>query len=1199
MRSIKHLPKAVYSSLRSSVIFFDITRVVEELVSNSVDAGATKVHVFVNVRACYIKVEDDGYGISRDGLVLLGERYATSKLCCLAEMDVGVESLGFRGEALGSLSDVCLLEVITKARGKPNGYRKVIKGSRCLFLGIDDYRQDVGTTVIVRDLFYNQPVRRKCMQTSPKKVLHSVKKCVLRIALVCPQVSFKVIDIEGEDELFCTLPSVSPLPLVASSFGNGVSSSLRELKFYEGAFKISGYLSGPPDTFSTKVFQFIYVNSRAVSKGPINKLLDSLAAKFECLMTSWRDESESQTAKRQRKQAYLAYMLNICCPHSTYDLTFEPSKTLVEFKDWSPVLSFLEKAIRHFWQESAPPFYKGEFDGHEEDLQGKGKLWKGSNTNVLPLKDPFTLDLSEASGIAKKKSKMQHNQSSAYISPSTGLLEMSSADIDFLSDQHHQSSSRESRTNVIDQEGWHKDHFLRERPVLKQTTEDDGRDAILHLRRNRAFDIDANLSEGSAGVTAICNHFDCKTDAGRVSSLSHGEGALETAIFSNSASMGGILDESTVFSNHRGSTIQFDDVRTERKSLASVDSIDEISISTPSKVKQAAFQLSPGIIRKCKSITESDVLCSNARDRVCFTEESDPENCSFTQLRKRGSTFQFMNSVQSSGCPYEFGDLFAMEENYISCQSINSRDFSDGEEKGNDFSNGILQTSSNMDGRYISTCTNSHIDYETCYNPEANIDKILRSCTTSQMDYKTCSSPEANMDKFLKSCSNSQIDYETCFSPEANMDKFFSYGNHLHEFAHKKNHSFCKMNDEICFDSFNSDITDNLVQSTFHIPSPSYNNRGSTLRENEYRRNCGQDHVSKVRPRRSHSAPPFYKGRNKFSFFYGCSTTKKVTEPDLQSFHRAPNVPVTHFELNELSEVTVTKWRSGDPLPTDGGKSRNLPEQENEILDISSGILHLAGSSLVPDSINKDCLESAKVLPQVDRKFIPVMAGGILAIIDQHAADERIRLEELRRKVLSGEEKTIAYLDSEQELVLPEIGLQLLQNYTEQILDWGWICNIHTRSSGSFTKNMNLLHKQSFTVTLVAVPCILGINLSDKDLLEFLEQLAETDGTSTMPPAVLRVLNFKACRGAIMFGDVLLPSECSLIVEELKATSLCFQCAHGRPTTVPIVNMEALQKQLANLRLQNGGSPEQWHGLRHHKPSLERAKLRLSRFVCN
>lgn len=90
------------------------------------------------------------------------------------------------------------------------------------------------------------------------------------------------------------------------------------------------------------------VNSRAVSKGPINKLLDSLAAKFECLMTSWRDESESQTAKRQRKQAYLAYMLNICCPHSTYDLTFEPSKTLVEFKVIPTSLLNLDTNIHSF-----------------------------------------------------------------------------------------------------------------------------------------------------------------------------------------------------------------------------------------------------------------------------------------------------------------------------------------------------------------------------------------------------------------------------------------------------------------------------------------------------------------------------------------------------------------------------------------------------------------------------------------------------------------------------------------------------------------------------------------------------------------------------------------------------------------------------------------------------------------------------------
>ncbi|GMQ08514.1 hypothetical protein CsSME_00052207 [Camellia sinensis var. sinensis] len=190
--------------------------------------------------------------------------------------------------------------------------------------------------------------------------------------------------------------------------------------------------------------------------------------------------------------------------------------------------------------------------------------------------------------------------------------------------------------------------------------------------------------------------------------------------------------------------------------------------------------------------------------------------------------------------------------------------------------------------------------------------------------------------------------------------------------------------------------------------------------------------------------------------------------------------------------------------------------------------------------------------------------------------------------------KTVTYLDTEQKLVLPEIGYQLLHNYADQIQNWGWLCNIRSLGSRSFKKNLNLLHRQPTVVTLNAVPCIVGVNLTDVDLLEFLQQLADTNESSTIPPSVHRVLNSKACRGGIMFGDTLLPSECSLIVEELKQTSLCFQCAHGRPTIVPLVNLEALHKQIAKLGLWNGGSNELWHGLHQHEPSLERAAQRLS-----
>ncbi|KAF3789102.1 hypothetical protein EJ110_NYTH19619 [Nymphaea thermarum] len=253
----------------------------------------------------------------------------------------------------------------------------------------------------------------------------------------------------------------------------------------------------------------------------------------------------------------------------------------------------------------------------------------------------------------------------------------------------------------------------------------------------------------------------------------------------------------------------------------------------------------------------------------------------------------------------------------------------------------------------------------------------------------------------------------------------------------------------------------------------------------------------------------------------------------------------------EAIEGTLpTKWRSGEPeseedLVNDVMMIKNKHSASSDCLDgvlnISSGLLYLSGSCLVPESISKDYLEAAKVLQQIDRKFIPITAGGVLAVVDQHAADERIRLEELRQNVLSGKGKTISYLEYGKELLLPEFGFQLLQNYTDQIRRWGWICDIHAENMCSFTRNLNILNQQAVKVTLIAVPCILGINLSDKDLLEFLDQ-----------------------------------------------------CAHGRPTTVPLVNLEALHEELNRLNSSGGGATESWHGLRRYEPSFERAKARLA-----
>eukprot|EP01018_Ginkgo_biloba_P029458 Gb_13080 [translate_table: standard] len=333
------------------------------------------------------------------------------------------------------------------------------------------------------------------------------------------------------------------------------------------------------------------------------------------------------------------------------------------------------------------------------------------------------------------------------------------------------------------------------------------------------------------------------------------------------------------------------------------------------------------------------------------------------------------------------------------------------------------------------------------------------------------------------------------------------------------------------------------------------------------------------------------------------------------------NVPMSKWITNEVlpSPVPKTVIESPGYLPMasrleDWRKSCLRLDCQDDILDLSSGALYLANSSLVPESINKDCLKKARVLQQIDKKFIAVIAEGNLALIDQHAADERIRLEQLRKEVLEGEgRQKFTFLEHEEELVLPMGGLQLLQTYSKQIEYWGWRCKILSRNERTLkSRKAHQLHRSSCTAILSAVPCILGVNLTAKHLTEYLEQLAQTGGSSAAPPAVLHILSFKACRGSIMFGDSLLQSECALLVEELKRTALCFHCAHGRPTTVPIVNLEALHRQVAKFGKSTHGSDrmldgskatsdnaaqnpsERWHGLQRHRATLERVKTRLN-----
>ncbi|XP_074308711.1 DNA mismatch repair protein MLH3 isoform X2 [Silene latifolia] len=1322
MASIKPLSETVLSTVRSGFIISSLSTVVEELVYNSLDASAKKVAILVGVNNGYIKVEDDGSGIDRDGLMLLGERYATSKVDHLNKEDDSVGSFGFRGEVLCSIADISLIEILTKIQGRPNGYRKVMKGRRCLYLSIDD-KQDVGTTVIVRDLFYNQPVRRRQLQSSTKKVLHAVRECVIRIALVQPKVAFRVVDMESDDELLCTHASPSPLSLLCSNFGIE-SSSLCKLSFSEGLLKLTGYVSSPSSLLTSKAIQYIYVNSRFVVKGPIHKALTCLAE------MCWDRFRGDKGGKRTQSHAGPSYCLNLACPRISYDLNLGVSGTSVEFKDWTPVIRFIEKSVALFWSKKKRKGESSNCEADEMQTNGMEKLaadssfskknWRfkscENTTKRRRTENPENVEsFSEDLHCCMEMKVEDRSSSSLWDSSCEQPKKSTSKTLQFKEPEKEREYSlcgNDDCDNVREYELFDK-NYVESDENCAETYPSHTRWEVgmpgddVGARSHSFMQRDDNCAEMFSsrtgwGVEIPGDDVGARSrelESGFDIEYKHDYDRTEDKLRHRKLLLGSPLGDNTLEtppSCGRLSRYQFDNFEaTSRRSTGSGD-VDGLC-EDPDVFQLACSQwdvantwLLPK--RGTKSLGWKDIeahslpLCASSsyRQPKYLSDEVSEYRSSYSQQHFcQHSPIQYSfpnmkdwdldNVVKNDGvqrtserrnyglyirdddgkdefCQSAFGDR-CMNENLSSASSLNTKLI---QESGYA---GVERRTLKMS---IDNCSSDDI-------PSIAYGALLAKATNSPSSDMMLSESPFSWSPPEPINRGVQMDLQSCQTLGLlDITKDSSLTSHGKRYPESP--LFASSDDILIAKTVSSPLD---FRSNINSYEPSPHSFSSTSISKDLRidlQGCQPFETShspskqfdlfSKRPRRSHSAPPIYPGRRRFMSVGDClnpATDNPVLNPDSQihnvseratlnpscgsprlcnessqddemipeedphfwTDHQLKGEPIIsqdkmltqdvkaddsgYFKEVQDVESSRVKWREGCQDTTlkritncrSVGDSLDEFKEENRILDVQSCKLYLAGDSLVPKSINRSFLESAKVLSQVESKFIPVVGSGILAVIDQHAADERIRLEEMRQKILSGELLSITYLKEEKELVLPEIGYQLLCNYAESIQHWGWKCNIFRQEPGSFSKNLDLLNDHASHPRLLAVPCVLGVKLSDVDLLEYLEQLADTDGSSTIPPSVVRILNYKACRGAIMFGDKLLPSECSLIVEELKRTSLCFQCAHGRPTTAPLVNLKALHRTVLQLGSSRKGSKMVWHGLHKNNINVERAKHRL------
>ena len=353
---IRPLQEEVRSLLRSGVAITNLTQCVEELVLNSIDAGASSITLRVDIPNLKIQVSDNGCGITFGDLKLAGERYSSSKCHVLKDLDQ-LTFYGFRGETLASLREICdVLEIVTRHRSSYQTYCKLFRNAQVLDLAVSRFpRTQSGTTVTLHNIFANLPVRRK----SITEVLdfERVRHRIASIALVHPKTAFLLINDSSGTKCLQTHVCKSSVSTFSQLFGNYRSKGLQQVCFEHKDFKVSGFIS--IDTHHSKSLQFVFVNNRLVLKTKIHKLINSILGKSELLRKLTASEVSSSepegpqtkvTSPQNAKSSdnHGIFFLNVECLVTEYDICFEPAKTLIEFQDWESVLFCVEKCIKDF-----------------------------------------------------------------------------------------------------------------------------------------------------------------------------------------------------------------------------------------------------------------------------------------------------------------------------------------------------------------------------------------------------------------------------------------------------------------------------------------------------------------------------------------------------------------------------------------------------------------------------------------------------------------------------------------------------------------------------------------------------------------------------------------------------------------------------------------------------------------------------------
>ena len=394
---IKVLDQNTINKIAAGEVIEKPSSVIKELVENSIDSGATAVTVEVKGGGLsFMRVTDNGAGINKDEVKLAFKRHATSKLVKVEDL-LSISSLGFRGEALASIAAVSQVELISKTADDVTGIRYQIHGGA--EISSEEIGCPNGTTIVVRNLFYNTPARKKFMKTDATEISY-IYDLMCRICMSHPEVSFKFIA-NGTDKIF-TSGNGKLKDIIYHIYGRDITSNLLEINAENDYMKISGFIARPCISRGNRSFEGYYVHHRYIKSAVLTKAIEDAFRTFVMI------------------HKFPFTEINFDVKPDLIDVNVHPTKMELKFVNSQDIYSFTYNAIREtlLFKELIPDVTP-EKDPKPEtfkqrDIGNKPEAFENKRREALAAKENKNVP---ANGVAPASSYMPTSGRSSESTP--------------------------------------------------------------------------------------------------------------------------------------------------------------------------------------------------------------------------------------------------------------------------------------------------------------------------------------------------------------------------------------------------------------------------------------------------------------------------------------------------------------------------------------------------------------------------------------------------------------------------------------------------------------------------------------------------------------------------------------------------------------------------------------------------------------